>query len=144
MKHLFAAFVIASVFWGLPAQARDTAGHYDIQQVLNSTRAEGVLLPEIRLYFGGQAHSTPKKVFSVVTTNKKTNAFGKSDQEACEWVFLSAIKELQYRAQREGHNAVVGITSYYKKRHFSSEKDFECGAGAIIAGVALKGKVVTL
>ena len=39
-------------------------------------------------------------------------------------------------------DAVVNIESNYKNRQFSSETEFECGAGAIMAGVALKGTLV--
>lgn len=144
MKQIITVLALVAGLLSFTAQARDTVGQFDIQQVLTSTRAEGVLIPGVKLYFGKQAHPDIKKSYSEVLTNKKTNAFGKSDQEACEWVFLSAIKELQLRAQREGHNAVVGITSFYKKRRYSSETKFECGAGNIMAGVALKGRVVTL
>ncbi len=142
-KTLTLVAVLSSLLSGM-ACARDDIDQYDIQEVLNSTQATGVLNPDIQLFFGDQTHPAVKKTFSEVLTNKKTNAFGKSDKEACQWVFLSALKELQARAAREGHNAVIGITSYYKKRDFSSASKFECGAGAIMAGVALKGTVVTL
>ena len=66
----------------------------------------------------------------------------KSDKEACEWVMLSALKALQQRAITENMDAVVNIESNYKHRHFASETEFECGAGALMAGVALKGTLV--
>ena len=66
------------------------------------------------------------------------------DQEACEWAFLSAIKALQERAQKDGMNAVVNITSNYKHQSFASKTEFECGAGNIMAGVALKADIVKL
>ena len=77
-------------------------------------------------------------------SNKKTNAFGKSDKEACEWVFLSAMLSFQDRIAKEGGNAVVNIRSYYKKNEIRSSTEFECGAGAIMAGVTFLGDVVTL
>ncbi|MBB3062868.1 hypothetical protein [Microbulbifer rhizosphaerae] len=51
---------------------------------------------------------------------------------------------LQDRARREGGNAVVNIRSYYKKNEVNSSSEFECGAGAVMAGVTLEGEVVTL
>jgi hypothetical protein len=36
----------------------------------------------------------------------------------------------------------IDIKSNYKSREFSSPTEFQCGAGALIAGVALKGIVV--
>ncbi len=51
---------------------------------------------------------------------------------------------LQKRAKQLGANAVVNIISYYKKVPMSSTTEFECHAGAIIAGVALKGDFVKI
>ena len=45
------------------------------------------------------------KKFSFIKTNKKTNAFNKSDLEACQWVFLSALKDFKQMAVRAGGNA---------------------------------------
>ena len=52
--------------------------------------------------------------------------------------------ELQERAKKEGGNAVVGIRSNYKSIETSSETEYMCGSGALMAGVALKGKVVRI
>jgi len=57
---------------------------------------------------------------------------------------ISALKELAERAKTEGGDAVVDIVSYYKKNVFSSATEYECHAGNIVAGVALKGRVVKL
>ena len=51
---------------------------------------------------------------------------------------------LQDRAVAEGGNAVINIRSYYYKNDFSSATEFECGAGAIMAGVTMVGEVVKL
>ena len=50
------------------------------------------------------------------TSNKKTNAANKSDQEACDLAFISAVIGLQQRARKEGGNAVVNIHSVYAAR----------------------------
>ncbi|WP_105189028.1 excinuclease ABC subunit A [Pseudoalteromonas sp. T1lg48] len=123
------------------ALARDDIGHYNIAELLETTKAKNALL-DVPLYFGNQAYGKVQETYGEVTTNQKTNAFNKSDKEACQWVMLSALKALQERAKREGMNAVVNIQSYYKKREFVSETEFECGAGFLIAGVALKGTLV--
>jgi hypothetical protein len=75
---------------------------------------------------------------------EKTNAFNKSDQEACDIAFISAAAALQDRARREGGSAVVNIRSVYKKEDVASETEYLCGSGAVMAGVALRGTVVTL
>ena len=46
---------------------------------------------------------------------------------------------LQDAARQANANAVTNIASYYKKNEFKSTTNFECYAGAILAGVALKG-----
>lgn len=49
------------------------------------------------------------------------------------------MRWLQDGAKARGANAVVDIVSYYKKREYRSAQNFECYAGTIMAGVALKG-----
>jgi hypothetical protein len=57
---------------------------------------------------------------------------------------LSALIDLQDAARKQGGNAVVNIVSFYKKNEFSSPTDYDCHAGAFVAGVALKGDIVKL
>jgi len=59
-------------------------------------------------------------------------------------VFLSAMIQLEKRAKQLGANAVVNIVSYYQKNIMSSPTEFECHAGAIMAGVALRGEFVKI
>ena len=54
------------------------------------------------------------------------------------------MMSLQRRAVAEGGNAVINIRSYYYKKNFSSATEFECGAGAVVAGVTMIGDVVQL
>ena len=51
---------------------------------------------------------------------------------------------LKKRAVDMGGNAVVNIHSFYRKNVVKSSTEFECGAGAFVAGVTLKGTVVKL
>lgn len=143
MKIVYSALLLATTLITTAVEARDDITKYPIQQLLESSKAKDVLL-DIPLYFADQNHSKESSKYGEVISNKKTNAFGKSDTEACEWVMLSALKALQQRAVKEGMNAVVNIQSYYKKREFVSSTEYECGAGTIMAGVALKGTLVKL
>ena len=136
--------LLASLVVSSAAIARDDRLMLPLDEALNTPAAKEKLDPSIRLYFGEQKHPKVGKDFGEWKTNKKTNAFNKSDKEACEWVFLSAVLELQERAQAEGGNAVINIKSNYKSAERSSETEYMCGAGALMAGVALKGKVVRL
>ncbi|OOF54896.1 excinuclease ABC subunit A [Rodentibacter genomosp. 2] len=119
---------------------RDTTHHLSISQALKSPEAAEVLNPNIKLYFATPA---PGKVLIANTvTNKKTNAANKSDEKACQRAFLSAVKQLQDKAASKGAKKVGNIVSYYKKNTFKSTTKYECHAGHIIGGVALKGDIV--
>lgn len=125
------------------AMARDDRNMYPIEDALKTPAAEEKLDKNIKLYFGKQKAPKAAQKLGEWKTNKKTNAFNKSDKEACEWTFLSAVLELQERAQKEGGNAVVNIVSNYKNQQTSSETEYMCGNGALMAGVSLKGTVIT-
>ncbi|MCK9467785.1 MAG: excinuclease ATPase subunit [Porticoccaceae bacterium] len=143
--HLKLALVFALVaLFSLPGHARDTKHLLSIDEAMSSADFQERLDPNVRLYFGDTPHPQPLQRRGEYVSNKKTNAVGKSDRRACEWVLLSALLSLQERAVAEGGNAVVNIRSYYKKNTFSSTTEYECHTGAVIAGVALKGEVVKL
>jgi uncharacterized protein YbjQ (UPF0145 family) len=126
------------------AHARDDRLKFPIQSFMQSENAKAKLNADVRFFFGDQAHPQPTQTMGEFRTNKKTNAFNKSDQEACEWALLSALMSLQDRALREGGNAVINIKSNYKNLQFVSATEYECGAGGFVAGVALIGTVVKL
>lgn len=136
------AFIMLALIAG-PLQARDDALMLPIADAMNTDAAKEQLNQGIKFVFN-KSGGTPKQKYGTFTTNKKTNAFNKSDTEACNWVFLSAMVALQERAIREGGDAVVDIHSYYKKNEMRSDDNYECHAGAFIAGVALRGTVVKL
>lgn len=142
MKYRIAFALLAAAFAMSQAQALDSIAVYPIADALKSE--SGVIGSDVTFYFGDQPHPAIDKSYGTFATNKKTSAFGKSDEAACQHVFLSALLELQARARKEGGNAIVGIKSNYRNVPRTSETDFTCGAGAVVAGVALTGEVVTL
>ena len=133
---LFCMFLVVSTV----SHARDDVGDYPVAEALNNS----ALGSNISFYFGDTKHPDIVKNYGEFRTNKKTNAFNKTDTEACNWAFLSAMKALRDRALKEGGNAVVNIRSNYKNNTTSSEENFKCGAGKFVAGVALVGSVVTI
>jgi len=137
-----AAALILSGTW--PALARDDKLMFPIVPALEAKDAKEKLDGSVKFYFGDQ--QTPKILTKLGTdsTNQKTNAVGKSDEKACNWVFLSAMIQLDKRAKQLGANAVVNIVSYYQKNLLSSPTEFECHAGSIVAGVALRGEFVKI
>lgn len=136
--------VLVLLFSASTGDARNTVHQLSIADALAEGEAKGVLIDGIALYFGDQATPDVEKSHGQFTANRKTNAFNKSDEEACNWAFLTAIKSLQERARAQGGNAVINVYSYYYKNEFVSETEFECGAGAMVAGVTMIGDVVTI
>ena len=126
------------------ADARDTHQKFPLEQALAKAQASGKLTQGIKLFFGTQKYPKPTAQLGEARTNKKTNFFNKTDVEGCEWAFLSAMISLTEYAQRVGGNAVVNIRSNYKNIPFSSETEYECGAGNVTGGTAFIGDVVKL
>jgi len=142
MKRQMICATVFACLLSSHAFARDSVANYSVDSALKSEG--GKVDQDIPLYFAVQPHPGVAKSFGEFATNKKTNAFGKSDEAACQHVFLSAVIELQARARKEGGNAVVGIKSNYRNVLRSSTTEFTCGAGAVVAGAALTGEIVTL
>ena len=136
-------FVLLSATSG-HVSAADRVLHLDVKEALDAGYSSGKLDGSVKFYFAGQ--STPKvlKTLEEDVTNKKSNAFGKGKEEACKWVMLSALMQLQESAKARGANAVIGITSYYKRVEYKSSTQYECHAGNMISGVALKGRYAKL
>ena len=136
---LILAAVAATLVSGT-ALARDTRLKLPIKDAMETPAAKDSLGTGVKFVFGSKPGGV--KELGTFTSNKKTNFANKSDKEGCEWAFLSAMLSLKERAIAEGGNAVVNIQSYYKKNEFSSATEYECGAGAIVGGVTLRGTVV--
>lgn len=126
------------------AQARDTKLLLPLSAAMSANDAQTRLGDSVKFYFGNQP--TPKVLERLGSdkTSQKTNSFGKSPEQACNWAFLSAMLRLQQRARELGADAVINIVSNYKNEEMSSDTQFECHDGAIMSGVALKGEFVKL
>lgn len=136
-KNLLVVLAVTALIPTL-AQARDTTHFLSFNEVVQEATQAGRLDGSVKFYLG----HTPRGASIIskgVTTSKKTNAFGKSDETACSWVLQSALIHLQNSAKAAGANAVVNLVSNYQHKEYKSTKDYECHAGGIMAGVALKG-----
>jgi hypothetical protein len=140
-KLLLAAALLAAAG---AADARDDHHMFSVAEALSTPAAREKLDPNVRLYFGEAGRPAVARSIGTFTTNKKTRSFGRSDKDACEWVFVSAMLQLRERARKEGGDAVIGIESVYKDIRTSSVTEYMCGAGAFVAGVAFRGEVVKL
>ncbi|WP_437881890.1 excinuclease [Pseudomonas sp. LRF_L74] len=126
------------------AQARDTQLFPVFQTAVQEATAAGRLDGSVKFYLAGQPIGKASIIRPNVTTSQKTNAVGKSDEEACNWAMQSALIRLQNAAKQAGANAVVNIASNYKNIEYKDPAKYECHAGAIMAGVALKGDLANV
>lgn len=138
MKKILVAALLSAVA-ATPALARDTRYTLPFAEVLAMPEAKTELDGSVAFYLAGQ--KTPKVINKMDegVSNRKTNGVGKEDQVGCRWAALSALKAFQETAKQKGANAVIDIESYYKRNSFKSATEYECHAGAVIIGVALKG-----
>jgi uncharacterized protein YbjQ (UPF0145 family)/F0F1-type ATP synthase membrane subunit c/vacuolar-type H+-ATPase subunit K len=139
MKKLFAAAVAAIVLGGASvAHAEDAVTNHSIAAVMERPEY-AQQLEGIRFVFGrggGRVIDGDSKV------SLRTRKFGRSSEEACQWVLLSTLLQLKNRAQAVGGNAVVNIRSNWQNVEFSSTTEYQCAAGFLMAGVALKADIV--
>ena len=141
---VLAATLLGGIALTSTAEARDTVLMLPVEQAMKLPEAKTQLDSNICFVFGNTPHGDVAEQHGNFVTNKKTNAFNKSDEEACRWVMLSALLSLQDRVRSEGGNAVINIESFYDREPMSSNDEYECHAGMLMAGVALRGDVVTL
>jgi len=125
------------------ADARDDRLKFAVADAMKTSDAKAKLDGSVKFYWGKNVPGGARTM-GTFTANKKTNFFNKSDAEGCYWAWLSAMVSLQQRAIKEGGNAVVNIHSVYRDKEFTSATEYECGAGNVTGGVALRGTVAKL
>lgn len=84
MKKILLLALAGLTLIGLSAMARDDVGAFSIADALSLEQAKTKLGTKVAFYFGDQQYGEPAKNFGESLTNKKTNAFGKSDLKACQ------------------------------------------------------------
>lgn len=130
------AALVLCVLPGL-SQARDTTHYLPFDEAVAEATAAGRLDGSVKFYLAKRPAGA-QIVRSGVTTSKKTNAFNKTDEAACSWALQSALIGMEKSAKAAGANAVVDIVSNYKHVEYKDSSKYECHAGAVMAGVALK------
>jgi uncharacterized protein YbjQ (UPF0145 family) len=125
------------------ASARNDFRDITVRSATTTQIASEKLL-DLPFYMAGQAHRSIARDLGQVSTNRRTNAFNKSDEYACQIAFLSAIIALQRRAREMGGDAVVDVRSITKHNDLESPTRFRCAVGNVVANVALTARVVTL
>lgn len=140
MKKLIVISGLAAAFASPIADARETRVEASFRELIESPEAKAAGIDgSVRFYLAGE--KTPRVLSRMGSdvANRKTNAAGKSDADACRRVTLSVLLVFQNSAKSRGANAVVDMVSYYKKNEFKSAQNYECYAGAVMAGTAMKG-----
>jgi hypothetical protein len=146
MKLFTVTLAIAVAFIALystSATARSDIKKFLIKEAIESPAAYRAGLPKVEYYFAGQKHPAVARDLGIFKSNQKTNAFNKSDVEACEWTFLSSLKSLLARVNKERGDAIIEIRSVTKDMVFESATEYQCVVGALVSHVALEGRVVT-
>lgn len=141
---LAAAIVALGVLVAPKTSARDTKNMWPIADALNAAEAKAQLNQGVKFYFGDSAHPPVEKSFGVYQSNKKTRGVGRTDKEACDWTFISAMVSFQQRAKDLGGDAVIKIESFYREVPISNATEYQCGSGALMSGVTFRGEVVKL
>jgi hypothetical protein len=137
-KKMLAAVALLSMSAGV-ACAKDAIKHYPFANAVAEATKSGKLDGTVKFYLAGNAPQGQVQVIkNDVSVNRKTNAFGKSDQPTCDWALQSALIALQDEAKKAGANAVVDIVSDYGNEYRDGEK-YECHVGFLMAGVIMKG-----
>jgi uncharacterized protein YbjQ (UPF0145 family) len=139
-KTLIVLLAAASALAALPAAAADRWSQLDVETAIAAGRAEGVLDGSVSFHFRGAATPRVQERRGAASTSRRTNGVGKSDEEACRWVMLSALKALQDAAKERGANAVVDLVSMTKNVEFASPTQYRCASGNIMSAVALQGE----
>lgn len=138
-QSLFVAGLVIALA-STTVHARETRVEASFEELVNSPEAKQAGIDgSVRFYLAGQKTPAVLSRMGEDVSNKKTNAANKSDAVACRHVTLSVLKAFQDSAKARGANAVVDMVSYYKKNEFKSAQNYECYAGAIMAGTAMKG-----
>lgn len=132
---IFLSFIAADM-----VHARNTFHDVSVREAVNTKNGKEKLL-DVPFFMSGQDHPAVAEDLGIYKSNKRSGR-GPGDIEKCQVAFLSAIISLQNRAQKLGGDAVIDIKSITKHNNLDSPDRFRCVAGALMANVALVGRVV--
>lgn len=126
-----------------PAAARETPHILPVKTAVESEMGQAHLL-DVPFYFAGQKHPAVAKKIQQASYEHVTRGAFRSDEESCKVALLSAIRDLQERAQQEGADAIVDLVSITMDRKHESATEYRCVAGAFVVRVGLRGTLVKL
>ena len=126
----------------LPASARNTEHFFLVKDARESSAGQNLF--DVPFYMKGQKHPGVAKTIGTWESNRPSRGVFRSDESSCHTAFISAIRSLQQRAEREGGNAIIDIVSITKGQETASATEYRCVAGSMVVHVGLKGTVVNL
>jgi hypothetical protein len=131
--------VAALVLAGLAgrAEAADQIIKVKIAEAMKDPEFKSKLGDRVTFHFGKERRG---KSLGEFVSNKKTR-LPQEQGGACRRALLSALLQFKDPRAGAGGDTVSGLVSYYDKSEFVSATEVECHAGAMMAGVALKGYV---
>jgi hypothetical protein len=135
-----ALLVSLSLCAGGVQASRDAVHYVPIQEAIDLGIRDGKLDNDVKFYFGNQPHPPVTSMLTRgISTHQKTN-----NRRGCTWAMVSALIRLQDAARARGGNAVINIESYYDRRPYRNNSQFECHVGRMMSAVALRGDIVRL
>ncbi|GAA5017239.1 phosphoribosylglycinamide formyltransferase [Acinetobacter puyangensis] len=139
LKKILLAAALTSVT--VVANAKDEAHYFDFNQAVESAIAAGALDGSVKFYLAG-TKSGGTVLQKDLISNKKTNGFAKTAENACDWALRSALIQFEKTAKAQGANAVTNIVSFYKRNEYKNTNKYECYKGTAVAAVTIKGDIV--
>jgi hypothetical protein len=129
----------------LPAHSRNVRYLVGIAAVMDDPDLRGKVDGSVKFFFGPQASPTVLQKIATMSSDGDGTIVDKFDLGACKNAFASALLALQKNAKGFGANAVVNITSSFKKGPLvSSATEFVCHAGRSAAYLTLTGDIVKI
>lgn len=141
LRSSILALVLLVLLAPLAAQARNTDHVLPVKSAVESDVGRSKLL-DVPFYFAGQSHPAVAEDLGEVRSNRSSHGVFRSDEDSCQVALLSALIQLQQRANQQGADAIVDIESITKHRNLSSPTEYRCIAGNVVVHVALKGRLV--
>lgn len=136
-KKLALAFATLAVV--TMAHARNDLLVLPLEDVVRMGLEQGKLDGSVQFYLSGARTPKVHARLGEGVSNKKTSGVGKGDADGCRWAALSALISFQESAKQKGATAVVDLHSFYKRNAVKNPATYQCHAGAVVIGVALKG-----
>jgi hypothetical protein len=117
------AFAGATLLAARSTSARNDRLTFNIKTALGHGDAIQKLDPNLKLFFGKEKHPAVGHDLGDFTVKEKTRALRRTNQAACDWVFLSAVLGLEKRAHNMQANAIIDIQSSYDNQPFVSDTE---------------------